>query len=67
MSTPFVSGVLWVLRMNNVYFPKQNLAIGLTDMITFPEKFEPICKITQASLQEGLTFVVYSSSHSYCT
>jgi hypothetical protein len=31
MSTPFISGVLWVLRMNNVCIPKQKWASGLSN------------------------------------
>jgi hypothetical protein len=30
-STPFISGVLWVLRVSNVCIPKQNWAIGFSE------------------------------------
>jgi len=29
MSTPFISDIFWVLMMNSVCFPKQNLASDL--------------------------------------
>ena len=32
MFTPFIGGIFWVLMMNIVCFPKQNLASGMSNV-----------------------------------